>query len=386
MQYIDSIDCSGKTILLRADYNVPIRSGQILSDFRIQASLPTIRYLLDQKPAKIIIISHLGRPDRAPSRLNQSDLSLRPIAIRLSELLNQKVLFAPTEQEIKTAPSPTVILLENLRFDSREEQDDDIFAKELITTSGADIFVQDGFAVLHRAHASTSAITEYLPSFAGLLIKKELTNLDQAKTPVRPSLLILGGNKGAEKLKFAQKLRYDQVALGSAFTNSPTNKNTPSFGDLPRASISSHTSVTGDLPRGPINSTADDYPRPTKFLPPSDFIPDQAGHPRDLGPISTQNILDQIKLARTVLWNGPLGQIEQEQFARSSRTIATAIGSQTDLFSIIIGGDTTGFVENLLKTNPNLHYSLLSTGGASALAYLSGEPLPGLEALNGSKT
>ncbi|MBQ3409775.1 phosphoglycerate kinase [Candidatus Saccharibacteria bacterium] len=348
---VKDVKIQGQIVLMRTDYNVPLENGKVTSDLRIRASLPTINYLLEHGAKKIILISHLGRPDghKVP------ELSLKPVYETLKSLLpDQQLFFADdvsgpdVEMDVEQAPNSSIILLENLRFYPGEEKNSEDFAKEIAESTHATLFVQDGFAVVHRAHASTDAITKELPSVAGLLLEKEVGTLTAAtENPAHPLLVIIGGSKVADKQPLIDKF-------------------------MP---LAENIAVGGKI-------AADGYASSNqKIYVAEDFTADAEGHKLDIGEASTAKIVSLIKPAKTIIWNGVLGLVEQPEFAKSSTAVAEAIGQQQGITSIICGGDTAGFVENLQATHPELNYTLVSTGGGAALELLSGLPLPGVEAL-----
>lgn len=347
---VKDITCRRQNILVRTDYNVPLDdNGKITDDLRIRASLPTLELLQKKGARRIIIMSHLGRPggQRVP------ELSLRPVAERLAELLPEaKVAFVgdvsgpDVEEAVEKTPVGGILVLENLRFFKGEEEDSLEFAREIAECTHADLFVQDGFAVIHRAHASTDAITREVPSVAGLLVEKEVSALTKiSKNPAHPFTVIIGGAKVADK----QPLINNFLKLAD------------------------HIIVGGKI-------AADGYaPSSEKIYVAEDFSDDKE---QDIGKKSTEKILSILKDAKTVLWNGTLGKTEDSTYAKASTVVAEYLGNSPEITSIICGGDTTGFVENLEKTDPTLKFSLVSTGGGAALELLSGLPLPGLENLD----
>lgn len=349
MKTIRDIDTKNKTVLVRVDYNVPLKNGKVENDLRIRASLPTINYLLEHGAKKIILISHLGRPEGKIV----PEFSLSPIADDLRKLLpGQKIGFYPlptADEKIASPSDEKIILLENLRFDPGEEANSLDFAKNLVSATAADIFVQDGFAVIHRAHASTEAITTLLPSYAGFLLEKEVKNLKKVlQDPVSPVVLIIGGAKVEDKQPLIDKFTKiaDQIIVGGKIA-------------------------------------ADGYAATnSKIYVAEDFDEDSTGAKLDIGPLSTGKIAGFITDAKTVIWNGLLGYAEDPAYATASTITAELIGEKTDATTIICGGDTTGFVENLMKDHPNLSYSLVSTGGGAALEFLLGKDLPGLKAIS----
>lgn len=338
-------------VLVRVDYNVPLENGEITSDFRIRASLPTINYLREKGAKKIILISHLGRPEGTRVK----ELSLRPIAMKLAELLPgvpvdfvDDVSGPDVEDAVAKLKKGGVLLLENLRFYPGEEKNSDNFICEIVDSTGANVFVQDGFAVIHRAHASTSAIAKQLPVYAGLLLEKEISTLEKLlKKPERPLTLILGGAKVDDKAPLIEKFKEkaDMICVGGK--------------------IAADGAVKPD----------------EKIYIAEDFDEDSEGNKLDCGPLSTHHFTEAIKASKTVLWNGLLGKAEDSAFATSSTIVLKTLGETEGIISVICGGDTTGFAEEMLKGNPDLDFTLLSTGGGAALEFLSGKPLPGLEAV-----
>ena len=361
-QVISDISVRNQTVLVRVDYNVPIKDGEITDDLRIRASFPTLDLLQKKGARRIVLISHLGRPkgQKVP------ELSLAPVAKRLAALLpDREVAFIPdvsgpdVEEAVEHLPKGGILLLENLRFYPGEEANSSDFAREIVESTHAEIFVQDGFAVVHRAHASTSAITSELPSVAGLLLEKEVNTLEKvAQSPAHPFVVIIGGAKVEDKQPLIEKFSKiaDKIIVGGK--------------------------IAADGYTSPLDNVyvAEDFSDAKKL---------------DLGPISVEKITDLLKNSKTVLWNGLLGAAEMPEYAGASSEVAITLGRKTasnhPLTSVICGGDTTGFVENLIKvhnsandTTPDsqLKYSLISTGGGAALELLSGQPMPGIEALD----
>jgi phosphoglycerate kinase len=338
-QTIRDINVKGKVVLLRTDYNVPLdERGKITEDYRIRASLPTIDYLLEHGAKRIVIISHLGRPEGV-----DESLSLAPVAKRLEKLLGQPVYFA---RETTDLPDTRVIMLENLRFSPKEEKRTAAFAKDLVKATKAQIFVQDAFGAVHRAHTSIVEIPKLLPSVAGLLLEREVDEITKAmKRPTRPLLAIIGGSKVKDKQPlidlFAKTA--NMVALG------------------------------GRLGLGFENAAPN-------ITIPLDYRYGRDGEPYDIGDISAATIVDMVKGAGTVIWNGVVGKVEDKEFAESSQKVAEAIG-KSGATSLILGGDTASFVIEMANREKSLEYSLVSTGGGSALELILGKKLPGIEAL-----
>lgn len=352
---IHDINVENQNILVRTDFNVPLQDQKVQNNFRIQAALPTIQYLIDHHASHIILISHLGRPN---GQINPA-LSLKPVSLELSKLLKRPVIFIPetigkkVRSIIDSAPVGSIILLENLRFNPGEEANDPLFAKQIVEDTHANFFIQDGFAVIHRAHASTAQIPKFLPTVVGLLVEKEVKNLSKIlESPIRPATLILGGAKIADKQPLIDRF-------------------------LP---IVDHILVIGKIAADGFRSDN------SKIYVAEDFRKDQEGNKLDIGDQSLAKILPIIKESHTVIWNGTAGKTETLGFDVSSKIIAETIGKKdlNNNQTIILGGDTVSFVENLISgqdKNLNLDFSLLSTGGGASLEFLLGLPLPGLEAI-----
>lgn len=340
-------DVKDKIVLVRVDYNVPMKDGKITDDLRIRASLPTLNYLLEAGVKKIILISHLGRPEGK----NNPELTLAPVAEELRKLLpGQKISFCSLPEKgekIGKVDGAKIVLLENLRFDAGEEENSADFIKNIIDAVDAEVYVQDGFAVVHRAHASTDVVAKFLPVYMGLLLEKEVINLEKvAENPEKPVLLIIGGAKVDDKKPLIEKFtnKAGQIAVGGKIA-------------------------------------ADGYVGGNNIYVAEDFDEDTNGAKLDIGPLATVKITGFIADAKTIIWNGLLGKAEDPAYATASTIVAEMIGEKEDAETVICGGDTTGFVENLMKDHPNLKYSLVSTGGGAALEFLAGKKLPGLEAV-----
>lgn len=348
MKNLSDLDIKNKTILVRVDYNVPLKDGKITDDLRIRASIPTINYLRDNGASKIVLISHLGRPEG-----HDENLSLTPVAKKLDQLISNvhfvsDVSSVEVQKTCNKLKKGDVLLLENLRFYPGEEKNSLDFAKSIVKATKADAFVQDGFAVLHRAHASTDAIAKILPPYAGLLVEKEIKNLTKVlENPAHPALLIVGGAKVSDKAPLIKNLskKFDHIAVGGKIA---------------------------------ADGYASENP---KIYVATDFDENSAGEKLDIGPISTAKISELIVDSKTIIWNGLLGYAEDPAYATASTITAEMIGEKKDATTIVCGGDTTGFVENLILSHPNLSYSLVSTGGGATLEFLLGKELPGLKAL-----
>ncbi|MBC7512450.1 phosphoglycerate kinase [Candidatus Saccharibacteria bacterium] len=392
------VPLEGTTVLLRADYNVPLKAdGSIHDDFRIRASLPTIRRLL-KDGCKVVIIAHLGRPvGRDPK------LSLEPAAQRLAELLKEPVRFVDqtigdkVRMAIKRAPKRGVIVLENLRFHSEEETNDEIFARSLARDSGAKYFVQDGFGVVHRDHASTAAITLLLPSVAGLLLEKEYLSIVGAmKHPKRPLVAVMGGAKVSDKIQVVDELvaKADQILIGGAMANTFLAARGYDVGASKHETdqLQTVTEIYGVVDKKVGNDQEDTFmvlpsdvavaqhiDRPAEFttkllteVQPNDMI-------LDIGPETIKRFVSAIEQAGTVIWNGTVGYAELAVFAKGSAAIAEAmVGSGAE--TIIGGGDTADFAIHWDKKKGD-SFQHVSTGGGASLELMAGEKLPGIEHL-----
>lgn len=396
---IKGVPLRGKTILLRADYNVPLRDdGTIADDFRIRASLPTVKALL-KDGCKVVIISHLGRPDGK----RDETYSLEPVAERLAQLLGREVRFVSdcvgpkVRMAIKRAPKVSVVLLENLRFHSEEEANDDQFAQQLAQDSGAQYFVQDGFGVVHRAHASTAAITMYLPSVAGLLLAREVETITSVmKKPKRPLVALLGGAKVSDKILVIEKLVgvADQMIIGGAMANTFLADRGKSLG---KSKVEpGQNGVVDEIYAAVRKKVGDKYVDNFLVLPSDvvvatspdaadtdvvsvDEIPDDV-MALDIGPVSQRRMGEAIRRAQTVLWNGTMGFAEKPQFAAGSIAAAQALVDSHETISVVGGGDTTDFVINWDSKHGD-SFSHVSTGGGASLDLIAGKTLPGVEAL-----
>lgn len=354
MKKIQEANLKGKTVFVRVDYNVPIAEGRVLEDLRIRASLPTIEFLREAGAKKIILISHLGRPEGEVV----SELSLAPVAKRLSELVSgvefvSAVSGAEVSSAVSRLPEGGILLLENLRFYLGEEENSREFISGVIEATGAEVFVQDGFAVVHRAHASTAAVAEFLPSFAGLLVQKEVEGLSRTvENPERPLVLVIGGSKVEDKEPLIEKFSgiADKILVGGKIA-------------------------------------ADGYAAPAgvseKIYVAEDFDTDTEGSKLDVGPVATARMAEEVAKAKTVIWNGLLGKAEDPAYATASTIMAAMLGEKTEGLTVVCGGDTTGFVEEVMKEHPEFSYGLISTGGGAALEFLlHGFELPGLKVLD----
>lgn len=389
MKYIDQIEMKGKKVFLRVDFNVPIKEGKVTSDNRVRAHIPTINYALE-KGAKIIIASHLGRPKGK----RVEEMSLGPVAPILSGLIQQEVVFVDdcvgekVTQAISKMKNGDVILLENLRFNPGEDKNDPVFAKEL--ASLCDIYIDDAFAVSHRAAASNSAITDYVKiCAAGFLLKNEIEYFKKAiVNPARPLAAIIGGAKVSDKIGVLENLieKVDKLLIGGAMA----------FTFLKSQGLEVGKSLCEaemlDTARKIMQKAKD---KNVQFLLLEDVacakeaaadaavticsvkeIPaDQMG--LDIGPATINLFTDALKGVKTVIWNGPLGMFELAPFSKGTFALAEAVAS-SGAVSIIGGGDTE---TALKKAGKNTKMSYISTGGGAFLELLEGKTLPGIAAL-----
>ena len=384
---IKDLELEGKKVLLRLDLNVPInnQTHEITDCTRIMESLGTINYLCEQG-AKVIVCSHLGRPD---GKINP-DYSLELVAEKLGKLIKNKVSFAhdTVGKEAKKLTSQMengdVVVLENLRFDKREEQNDKTFAKQL--ASLADIFVFDAFGTSHRKHASTYGVASYLPSAVGFLIGKELKVIGKIlSNPDKPFVAVLGGAKIEDKLPVIENLlpKADYILIGGGMAYTFIKAMGGSVGNslVDPSNIELAKSLlekAGDkivLPKDNIcNVSIDSAEKPKKFA--SDKIPDNYMG-LDIGPKTVRLFKKYIKKAGTVVWNGPMGVFEKEQYAHGTNKIAKYV-AKTKAFTFVGGGDSAAAV---VKTGYSKEINHLSTGGGASLKLLEGEKLPGIEAI-----
>ncbi len=399
-QTVRDIDVDRQVVLVRVDYNVPLKKdGSIDDDLRIRASLPTIKYLIERQ-CKLVLMSHLGRPEGR----DQSQ-SLAPVAARLSELLGQSVKFIDdcigdkVYQTVKHAPCGSVILLENLRYYPQEEADDMEFAKNIAKSTGANLFVQDGFGAAHRAHASTHAITQFLPSFAGLLLEKEVTMINRSmELPARPFVAIIGGAKISDKIDLIKRFidKADKILIGGAMANTFLKFKRYDMGkslvesdqdevlreiyDLAAAKIGPEN--VDDflvLPKDLAVSTSIDDPNQIRREVSVDKIANDE-MALDIGTRAIDQFCDIISTAKTIVWNGPMGIAEKEVFSIGSARIALAIAANNESVSIVGGGDTADFVLKWSGGDES-SFTHISTGGGASMELMSGKKLPGVESL-----
>jgi phosphoglycerate kinase len=387
---VKDIDVAGKRVLVRVDFNVPLDTGTgaITDDSRIRASLPTIKYLLEHK-AKVILMSHLGRPKGKPSQ----EFSLAPIAERLSQILKKTVIItadcvgSDVEKSAASMKAGDVLLLENLRFHAGEEAGEESFAKALARLG--DIFVNDAFGTAHRAHASTAVITKYLPSVAGLLMEKEIITLGNLlKNPEHPFICIFGGAKVSDKVGVLKNImdKVDCLLIGGGMA--ATFLKAKSYNVGTSAVEAESLTVAGEL----IKQAAE---RRLEMVLPIDFVvaaeidsmdlgevvlvsavpPDKKIV--DIGPETLEIFRKELEKAQTVFWNGPMGVHEIPQFAGGTESLARLLASLKA--KTIVGGGSTAEVIEALGLNDKITF--VSTGGGASLEFLGGKQLPGVVSL-----
>lgn len=381
-------ELKGRKVLVRVDFNVPIKNGVITDDRRIREALPTIKYLVD-KSAKVILVSHLGRPKGF-----QEDLRLDPVARRLSELLGKPVkklndcIGEEVEREIASMKEGDVVLLENIRFYKEEEANDPEFAKKL--ASLADLYVNDAFGTAHRAHASTAGVANYIPGVAGFLMKKEIEIMGKAlEAPERPFVCILGGAKVSDKIGVIKNLinKVDVLLIGGGmmFTflkalGYEIGKSIVEEDKLELAkelmSLAKDKNVKFILPFDAVVVKEIKEDAPTSIKDIDKFEKDDIGV--DIGPKTIDLFKEEILKARTIVWNGPMGIFEIPAFAKGTRAIAEAIAENKNCTSIVGGGDSAAAIQMLGLEDKFTH---ISTGGGASLEFLEGKELPGVAVL-----
>ena len=380
---IRDIDLKGKRVLMRADLNVPLKDGVITDDTRIRAELPTIRYILDQGAA-LIVMSHLGRPKGKV----KPELSLKPVAERLAELLGQPVKMAPdcvgpeVEAMAQALKPGEVLMLENTRFHPEEKKNDPDFARQL--ASLGEIFVNDAFGTAHRAHASNVGVAQYLPTVAGFLMEKEIDFLSRAtENPERPYIVILGGAKISDKIGVIRNLmgKADKLLIGGGMANTFFAAQGLEMGDSLVEESAVETArelleTAGDKLILPVDAViADAFSEeaqrrviPVGTVPPGWRI-------LDIGPETVERFKAALQGARTVVWNGPMGVFELEPFAQGTFAVARILAELPDAITIIGGGDSASAVKKAGVADKMSH---VSTGGGASLAFLEGKVLPGI--------
>jgi phosphoglycerate kinase len=388
---IKELDLQGKRVFIRVDFNVPLKNGVIGDDTRIRSSLPTIKYALDAGAKVVVLASHLGRPKGKPN----AEMSLKPVAARLGELLGRPVTCADdcvgpaAESAVASAPVGGVVLLENLRFHAEEEKNDDGFARGLAKL--ADVYVNDAFGAAHRAHASVEALVRLMPTAgAGLLMDTELRYLVGALTnPERPFVAVLGGAKVSDKIEVIDNLvpRVDRLLVGGAMAytffkamGKPVGKSLVEDDKLDAAreilAKAAARNLPLLLPSDHVVAPKLEAGAPTEVLGVDDpAIGDRMG--LDIGPATVRAFADAIRDAKTVVWNGPMGVFEIDAFAKGTLGVAQAVAGINGT-SIIGGGDSIAAVN---KAGLADRISHISTGGGASLELLGGLTLPGVAVL-----
>lgn len=384
---IKDVNFEGKRALVRCDFNVPMEDGKITDDGRIRAALPTIKYLVEAK-AKVILMSHLGRPKGEP----KAEFSLSKVADRLAELVGQPVKFAQSDVVVDDSvgkiaselQNGEIMLLENVRY-RKEETDNDLhFAKEL--SELGDIFVQEAFGTAHRAHASTAGVAEYLPAVSGFLIEKEVKFLgDAVADPKRPFVAIMGGAKVADKIKVIDNLleKVDTLIIGGGMSYTFFKAKGYEIGssildengiELAKEIMDKANKLNKDLVLPVDIVVADKFENEanTKTVDAENIPSDMMG--LDIGPKSIELFNKKIAEAKTVVWNGPVGVFEMENFAKGTRAVADAL-AESDCISIIGGGDSAAAIKKFGLEDKMTH---ISTGGGASLEFLEGKELPGI--------
>ena len=386
---VEDIDVSGKRVLCRCDFNVPIKGGVITSDKRIVAALPTIEYLV-KHGAKVILCSHMGKPKGE----YKPELSLQVVADRLSELLGQTVIMAKDvageDAQAKAAAlqDGQVMLLENTRFEKGETKNDPELSKKL--ASLADIFVNDAFGTAHRAHSSTAGVADYLPAVCGYLIQKEIGIMGKALAdPERPFVAILGGAKVSDKLNVINNLleKVDTLIIGGGMAYTFLAAKGYSVGSslLDNEKIDyckemmAKAEAKGVKLLLPVDTACiTDFPDPidapvdTKVYPVTEMPADMEGC--DIGPATMKLFADAVKASKTVVWNGPMGVFENPTLAAGTLAVAKAM-AESDAVTVIGGGDSAAAVQQMGLGDKMTH---ISTGGGASLEYLEGKELPGI--------
>ena len=423
---VEDIDVAGKKVLVRCDFNVPMKDGVITSETRIIGALPTIKYLLEHD-AQVILCSHMGKPhsiftegfglskkekkavealpeaERAEATAkylekakaeDSNKFTLKPVADKLNEYLGGVVTFASdivgedAKAKVAALTNGKAVLIENVRFDARETKNDPAFAKEL--ASLAEIFVNDAFGTAHRAHATTAGVADYLPAVCGYLIQKEISVMGGAlANPVRPFVAVLGGAKVSDKIGVIENLidKVDTLIIGGGMAYTFFRANGYSVGtslceedkiDLAKSLMAKAKEKGVNFLLPVDNTVGKEYDENTEFKTvSSDAIP-EGWMGLDIGPKSQELFANAIKGSGTVIWNGPMGVSEWKNFAAGTSAVASAV-AESGAISIIGGGDSAAAVQKLGFADKMTH---ISTGGGASLEFLEGKVLPGIAALN----
>ncbi len=386
---IRDVDARGKRVLVRVDFNVPMEDGRITDDTRIRAAVPTIQALTAQG-AKVILMSHLGRPDGKV----KDDLRLAPVAQRLSELLGVQVATTKdcvgdeAERAVAALQPGQVLLLENLRFHAEEEANDEGFARKLAALG--DLYVNDAFGTAHRAHASTEGVAHFLPAVAGLLMEREIDVMGTAlQDPGRPFVAVVGGKKVSDKIGVLNNLleKADVILIGGAMANTFLRAKRLNVGKsyYEETALDTARDLMGQaartekklvLPVDCVVATSLDDDAKSEIVRVG-MVPEDRMIV-DIGPETVETFERSLKNAKTVIWNGPMGVFEHESFAAGTRAIAEIL-SKIDATTIVGGGDSVAALEQAGLADKVTH---VSTGGGASLEFLEGKTLPGVAALN----
>ena len=390
MKSIRDIDVTGKRVIMRVDFNVPISEGTVTDDKRIRGALPTIQYLIDNG-ARVVLASHLGRPK---GQGIEPDYSMTPAARVLGRLIDQDVQVVSVVigdeavEASKALQNGQVMMVENLRFDGREKKNDPEFAAELAKLG--DIYVDDAFGVSHRAHASVEAITKFLPSYAGFLLQKEVDTLSNVvEHPERPFMAILGGSKISDKIALVNRMLDNVDALiiggGMCFTflrakgyNTGTSLVEEEWIDRAKELIAKAEANGVDLllPVDVVAADKFDESATTKVCSVEEIPADMMG--LDIGPATCEMFKEKIANMKTIVWNGPMGVFEMKPFENGTKQVAQALASNTKATTIIGGGDSAAAVGKFKMED---QMTFISTGGGASMQLLEGTPLPGVVAL-----
>lgn len=385
---VRDIDLTGKRVLVRVDFNVPVKDGQVTDDTRVRAAIPTLQYILEQKPRYIALMSHLGRPKGEPDPA----FSLKPVVPVLADLLGVDVAFAGdcvgdvAKQAAQALPEGGVLLLENTRFHNEEKGNAADFAAQLAELG--DVYVNDAFGSAHRAHASTEGVAQHLPAVSGFLMEKELDYLANAvESPEHPFVAILGGAKVSDKIAVIESLldKCDTLLIGGGMANTFFAAQGIAMGDslVEADAINTAKSLlenAGDklvLPDEVVIADAFDNDAESKVIKVSEGVPD-GWRVLDIAPGTVETFRGALRDAKTVVWNGPMGVFEMPNFAKGTVQIAEIL-AESSATTIIGGGDSAAAVAQAGLAD---HMSHISTGGGASLELLEGKQLPGVVALN----
>jgi phosphoglycerate kinase len=387
---VRDIDLQGKRVLIRVDFNVPLEGTKITDDTRIRAAIPTLKYILEQKPKAVILMSHLGRPKDGPD----PKFSLTPVAPTLASLLGKEVQFVgetvgtAAEEAVAKLPDGGVLLLENTRFYKGEEKNDQELAQQMAKLG--DVYVNDAFGSAHRAHSSTEGVARYLPAVSGLLMEKEIDYLATTlESPKRPFVAILGGAKVSDKIEVIESLlnKVDYLLIGGGMANTFFKAQGYDIGKslVENDALDTASAMLkkgGDklvLPIDAIIGDAFDNNANIRTINVKDGVPD-GWSIYDIGPKTIEAFGQKLNGAKTIVWNGPMGVFEIPNFAKGTNAIAQILGDETrrGAITIIGGGDSAAAVEQAGLADRITH---ISTGGGASLEMLEGKVLPGVVAL-----